>query len=131
MSKGRINLKQKQSRIPESAVEVKYEKRSAVCFHHMMDTVEPLEHLSKEWIVQMLKQFKVLGGISWDEIAKYGGLGWDCVPQHRMKYQIPKSLGRTELYHIKISGKSRVWGFREGDSFQLVWFDPEHKVTPE
>ncbi|MFP3340192.1 hypothetical protein R0J91_19595, partial [Micrococcus sp. SIMBA_131] len=75
--------------------------------------------------------FKVLGNLSWNEITKHKGLGWDRVPEKNMKYRIPESLNKKELYHLKISRKARVWGYREGDAFHLVWFDPDHQVTPE
>lgn len=123
--------KHREGKIPDKATEIRIKHRPSICFHHMMDTVAKLEDLSKEWIVMMLKQFKVFGGMTWEEVYRYKGLGWDSVPQHSMKYPIPKSLGLDSLNHIKVSGKSRVWGFREGDAFQLVWYDPEHKVTPE
>lgn len=131
-SKKRLGKDNKKSgRIPSKATEVKERPRPSVCYHYMSDTVVALDELNQEFIVQMLKQFKVLGGISWDDISQYKGLGWDSIPQHRMKYTIPKSLNRDDLYHIKVSKKGRVWGYREGNSFHLVWFDPNHKVTPE
>jgi hypothetical protein len=128
----RIKVQQKgNKKIPESATEVTRHDYISVCFIHLSDTVASLSSVSREWMEQMIRQFKVLGSISWNDITKMKGLGWDQVPQHSMKYTIPPSLGRTHLNHIKISGKSRIWGFREGNSFHIVWLDPEHKVTPE
>jgi len=34
------------------------------------------------------------------------------------------------MYAIRLSGKKRVWGIREGRLFSLVWWDPEHTVGP-
>lgn len=118
------------SRISQKATEV-IVRRPSVCFHHLTDTVASLDDVDKDWLIQMLKQFKIFGGINWDDISKVKGLGWDRVPGKNMKYTIPKSIGKNELYHLYITRKSRVWGYRDGDAFQLVWLDPEHKVTPE
>lgn len=34
------------------------------------------------------------------------------------------------LWSLHIHGKVRIWGIRQGDVFQLVWYDPEHTVFP-
>ena len=37
------------------------------------------------------------------------------------------------LYQLKISGgngKQRLWGLRRENIFQILWWDPEHKVYP-
>ena len=34
------------------------------------------------------------------------------------------------MYAIRLSGKKRVWGIREGRLFSLIWWDPEHTVWP-
>ncbi|MEK3899996.1 MAG6450 family protein [Paenibacillus sp. FSL R7-0179] len=115
------------SRIPSKVTEVK-KNRPSICFHHLTDTVSSLEELDRELLVQMLKKFKVLGGIEWNDISK-SGLGWEKIPHHSMKYPIPKSLKMDHLYHIYITKKFRVWGYRDGDTFQLVWVDPNHNVT--
>lgn len=106
------------------------QRRPSICFHHMTDGVVALENLDQSWMIQMLKQFKVFGGINWNDISKYKGLGWDKVPQYSMEYKIPRSVDKQHLYHLYITKKSRVWGYREGDAFNLVWFDPDHEVTP-
>ena len=35
-----------------------------------------------------------------------------------------------ELVSLHLSGKERVWGFREGAVLQVLWWDPEHQVCP-
>lgn len=34
------------------------------------------------------------------------------------------------LFRFRLSGKSRVWGIREGRVFKILWWDPEHEVCP-
>lgn len=102
--------------------------RPSICFHHLTDTVVSLDELDRDALMHMLKKFKLLGGISWNEISK-SSFGWEKIPQHSMNYTIPKNIGLNELYHIKITSAFRVWGYRDGDAFHLVWIDPNHKVT--
>jgi hypothetical protein len=34
----------------------------------------------------------------------------------------------AELVSLRLSGKERVWGIRDGQVFKLLWWDPEHEV---
>ena len=35
------------------------------------------------------------------------------------------------LFSLRLSGRERVWGHREGETFQVLWWDPEHLVCPK
>lgn len=35
-----------------------------------------------------------------------------------------------ELFRFRLSGTGRVWGIRVGRVFQLLWWDPDHKICP-
>ena len=35
-----------------------------------------------------------------------------------------------ELFSLRITGRRRVWGFRETNVLRLLWWDPEHQVCP-
>lgn len=35
-----------------------------------------------------------------------------------------------ELFRFRIAGKQRIWGYREGHVFNVVWWDPEHQIYP-
>lgn len=35
-----------------------------------------------------------------------------------------------ELFRFRLSGLVRLWGFREGTTFYLLWFDRKHSVFP-
>ena len=35
-----------------------------------------------------------------------------------------------QLVSLRLSGKERVWGMREGAVLLLLWWDPEHQVCP-
>lgn len=34
------------------------------------------------------------------------------------------------LFSIRLNGKNRLWGIRENNYFQVLWFDFDHKVYP-
>ncbi|MDK8636685.1 hypothetical protein QP866_02440 [Corynebacterium imitans] len=34
------------------------------------------------------------------------------------------------LFRFRLSGEARLWGFRSGALFRILWYDPEHQVSP-
>jgi hypothetical protein len=34
------------------------------------------------------------------------------------------------LFSLRLTGKQRVWGYREGAILMVLWWDPEHAVGP-
>jgi hypothetical protein len=43
-------------------------------------------------------------------------LGWQDLPD--------------ELFRFRLGGKPRLWGFRSGAVFEIIWFDRDHAVYP-
>lgn len=35
-----------------------------------------------------------------------------------------------ELFSFRLSGKKRVWGIRDQEKLNILWWDPEHTVYP-
>ena len=34
------------------------------------------------------------------------------------------------VFRFRLSGETRLWGFRSGDLFRVLWYDPHHAVCP-
>lgn len=43
--------------------------------------------------------------------------------------RLDEDFGDT-IFRFRLSGEKRLWGFRQGRVFHVVWWDPEHKVCP-
>lgn len=42
-------------------------------------------------------------------------------------------LGETfgdEMFRFRLGGEQRLWGFRDGRVFHVIWWDPDHDVYP-
>lgn len=37
---------------------------------------------------------------------------------------------QDQLYSLRLSGKERIWGIKDGNIFSLLWWDPNHEVCP-
>jgi hypothetical protein len=35
-----------------------------------------------------------------------------------------------DLFSLRVQGRIRVWGIRDGAALKLLWLDPEHEVCP-
>lgn len=35
-----------------------------------------------------------------------------------------------ELYSLRLTGKKRIWGIKDGNILWLLWWDPEHEICP-
>ena len=35
-----------------------------------------------------------------------------------------------QLFSLRINGKSRLWGPRDGAILRILWWDPEHEICP-
>lgn len=53
----------------------------------------------------------------------------DLVPSARERL---RRLGFEEeqIFRFRLSSTCRLWGFRTGDVFRIVWYDPDHRVYP-
>jgi hypothetical protein len=49
--------------------------------------------------------------------------------QDLMKRKLPERFDET-MFRFRLSGEQRLWGFRKGNVFHVVWWDPEHNVYP-
>ena len=58
------------------------------------------------------------------------------IPREKLVPEAQKRLRRInlgqvdELWELRLSGKRRIWGWREQHVFYPIWWDPEHKVCP-
>lgn len=35
-----------------------------------------------------------------------------------------------QLFSMHVTGKQRIWGQREGTTLYVLWWDPEHEISP-
>ena len=93
--------------------------------------MKALEDVGAPFLQKLIRQMRTFSEVGWNRLAQVKGLNWDEVPQHAMdsRFHITSHLKRNSLYHIGV-GDGRAWGYREGDTFHVVWLDPNHEVTP-
>lgn len=70
--------------------------------------------------------------MTWTEIERSPGNhdydGTDGLCREATKRFEELGLDDREPYQLRIGGKPRIWGFREGRVFKILWWDPNHSV---
>jgi hypothetical protein len=48
----------------------------------------------------------------------------------RKRLETLKLADQTRISRFSLSGKERLYGFRLGNVFHIVWWDPQHEIWP-
>lgn len=94
--------------------------------------------LSAREAMELLKFLDELTGKTWGECENEMANGrkrhhdhaitdLTTVAQSRLR-QLDENEER--IFRFRLKGKCRLWGFRSGDLFRVLWYDPEHSVYP-
>ena len=81
-----------------------------------------------------------------ERLKHYSGMTWGRIEQDRKRdhavyiSKLTKKARRrlaelkmdsfNELWRFRFEGVERIWGVRDGDTFQVLWWDPRHDVCP-
>ena len=69
--------------------------------------------------------------LSWQDLKNSGShfvrVG-DLCSMAQKRLQVIKKEDLDELFSLRLTGRKRIWGIKEGNILWLLWWDPEHKV---
>ncbi|WP_019564360.1 hypothetical protein [Agrobacterium sp. 10MFCol1.1] len=82
-----------------------------------------------------------MSGLHWHEIMsqttggndrhkKHHAQSWDTLCPEAQERWMEIERVEEELFRFRTGGKQRIWGFRTGHVFNMVWWDAEHKIYP-
>jgi len=54
----------------------------------------------------------------------------DLYPKAQKRLLQIEKDDQDQLYSLRLSGKERIWGIKDGNIFWLLWWDPNHEVCP-
>ncbi len=89
--------------------------------------------LSPSCIQDLLGKIFELQKLTWQNLNQNGSHVIQIVkiiPSAQKRLQQLEKDDLDELYSLRISGKKRIWGIKEGNIFWLLWWDPEHEICP-
>jgi len=89
--------------------------------------------MTKEIVVEIAKKLGQLEGQNWEQIQRGGShpISVSKIIKEAQKRLAELKLDDTDdLFSIRFSGRERLWGIRSRNLFQVLWWDPEHKICP-
>ena len=79
-----------------------------------------------------------MSALQWHEIfaqttnghSKHHGQAWDTICAEAQERWVEIGREEDQLFRFRCGGKQRIWGYREGHVFFVVWWDAEHQIYP-
>lgn len=94
----------------------------------------PLSKIAKADHVQLLKKLKHYENLTVQDAKRTGALAdYDmakCPNKLATRRLAEQFDGRDDLSRLKVTDQQRLLGFRVGNEFSIVWWDPGHDVWP-
>lgn len=99
-------------------------------FSHVCPNWYQLHDWDHDELKALVENFKIMEQLGWNGVPKAKGLRFK--PTKTRQENFPDSVPEDATIHeVSVTMKARVFGFRDTDTFFLVWFDWNHKVFPE
>lgn len=89
--------------------------------------------MDRERFLYVLEKLCEFESMTWREIEgsrSHSIEVWMLCKQARDRLLVIRQDDIAELFSLRLSGRERVWGIRDGHIFRFLWWDPEHKVYP-
>lgn len=94
----------------------------------------PLHDWGKRELKGLMKYLKMMESLTWKRIktdGRDGSLRFTSINQRDFPKEIPSSLNISPdetLIEITVGDPCRLFGFRTGRIFNVIWFDKNHNV---
>lgn len=92
-----------------------------------------LKLLNEEKVKEIIRKLHDLDSMTWGDLK---GKRNHSIPVSGISKTAQKRLTEIQrddiddLFSIGLCGKERVFGIRDGDVFNILWWDPNHTVCP-
>ena len=129
---GKIKAGDKPRRISSKVLEAPEEPRSdypVFSFMHVADKHCLLSKWRGKELDELIEALKTMEQLTWDRIGTHNGLRF--TPISNPAKPLPERVSPDEtIYEIRVCSVKRVFGYRTGNVFRILWFDREHEVCP-
>lgn len=97
---------------------------SDTCPNHFL-----LEHWQSNELKQLIQALRDFGNRSWSELRKLKG--FKSVDQRHFSQPLPEYISpELTIWECRVTGRARLFGYRNKNVFHIVWFDRNHEVYP-
>ncbi len=92
---------------------------------------------------ELVSELKAYEGLTWNEILSASGGKKKGRGTNNHSIQISELIQEAQkrlvelnfdnedvIFSLRISARKRLWGFRQGNILEIVWFDTNHEIYP-
>ena len=90
-------------------------------------------NLEADDIIDLIQHLKDFETMTWADIERGGSHFIEVRKIEKEAQERLVTLRQDDIDHLfslRVSGKGRVWGIRNGGTLRLLWWDPQHEVCP-
>lgn len=118
-------------------------ERPVFCFQYAdRATPHPWRFTGDSHGAELINRFCEFAALTWGDIERQRTGGKSRHRKHHgievsslvpdaqsdlMKRQLTERFGDS-IFRFRFGGEQRLWGFRSGATFHVVWWDPDHEV---
>lgn len=92
------------------------------------------EKITKEtlWnsVIEKIKNYETMTWYSLNSNGSHSIAKIDIINEAQKRL---RELGQDDidkLYSLRLTGKQRMWGIKDGRILKILWFDPKHEICP-
>lgn len=126
---GKIKKPSKNTKINTVALDVRVEKSTVLLsFKNVCDRHYQLSEWRKEELKDLIKTFKTIEELTWNEMPHHLGLNYKTNIEFISSLLPQDFLPEANLSEMRVNRESRLLGYRTGNIFNIIWFDRGHKA---
>lgn len=124
----------KNNKIPAKATELHKQSTDnetpVFSFKHVCENHCQLSEWQKQELSILIGTFKAMENLCWKDVRKSAGLNMKPVTDS-IVYSLPHSVpSDATIQEVKVDDGKRLFGYRAGRVFCIIWFDRNHEVIP-
>lgn len=131
--KKKIPNQRPKGKIPDKAIIVTQPEREdypVFSFLHSSDQHCLLSDWRGDELSELIKAFKTMEALPWNQLQRHHGLGFKVVDS--FSRPLPQAISPDEtIFEVRVCQRKRVFGYRAGNVFRIIWFDRNHEICPE
>lgn len=98
-------------------------------FMHVSETHCLLSKWHGDELIQLIQAFKTMEQLKWTNISSNNGLRFK--PIDKYSKPLPPNVSQdVTVCEFRVCDIKRVFGYRVGNVFRILWFDRGHEVCP-
>lgn len=100
-------------------------------FRHVCDNHCLLSDWQGNELIELISTLKTMETLTWNQLVTNRHSGLDYRKENNYAKPLPPRVSPDiDVCRVKVCERKRLWGYRAGNVFRIMWFDRNHEVIP-